>query len=298
MGRGVDGELENGDSGRNGRGRRGNRRRASGREGEEEEHDGEDEEPELGIPPSQQLMDTIAKSKSSWQSQSLTDRYSTNNTYIGFYRIVHDSKYADDEIPPLPHSSTWFSQYEDQPTLLHSYSTNQSTQPNNPPAPPESEDFIIERERISLKCPLTLLPFSDPVTSTKCPHSFEREAIMGMLAQSRLDRPAPGGGRRNRIRYIRCPVCSLELTKDDLKSDPVLLRKVNRAQALLQREEEEAELEGRSRRITLGDVDSGDDEDGDDDDGFGGGKKPDPVKIKQERGVSTFRGFEDDDGEC
>lgn len=118
---------------------------------------------------------------------------------------------------------------------------------------------------------------------------------MGMLAQSRLDKPGPGGGRKNRIRYIRCPVCSLELTQDDLKSDPVLLRKVNRAQALLQREEEEAELEGRSRRVTLGDVDS--DEDDEDDDGFGGGKRPDPVKIKQERGTSTFRGFEGDDGE-
>ena len=123
---------------------------------------------------------------------------------------------------------------------------------------------------------------------------------MGMLAQSRLDKPAPPGTegagvrrRRNRIRYIRCPVCSLELTNDDLKSDPVLLRKVNRAQTLLQREEEEAELEGRSRRVTLGDVDSDEDED-EDDDGYGGGMKPDPVRIKQEGAASTFNGFDDD----
>lgn len=134
--------------------------------------------------------------------------------------------------------------------------------------------------------------FTDPVTSTKCPHSFERDAIMGMLSQSRLDKPAPGGGRgRNRVRYIRCPVCSHELTGEDLKSDPVLLRKVRRAQEMSQREEEDAELHGERSRVTLGsDVDSEEEEYGETQDE----RKVDPVRIKRERAVSAFRGFEDD----
>lgn len=97
------------------------------------------------------------------------------------------------------------------------------------------------------------------------------------------------------MRYIRCPVCSLELTGEDLKSDPVLLRKVRRAQEMSQRVEEEAELHGERSRITLG---SDDDSEEDNEDESGQAQSvPDvnPVRIKRERAVSAFRGLEDDD---
>lgn len=120
--------------------------------------------------------------------------------------------------------------------------------------------------------------FRDPVTSTKCPHSFEREAIESMFAHSQTDMPVPGAGRRNRVRYIKCPVCSLQLTGDDLRSDAALQRKVRRAEEMTQREEEEEELEGeeegeRKRRITVGST-VGSDEDE---------MEEQVVRIKQER---------------
>lgn len=153
------------------------------------------------------------------------------------------------------------------------------------PSPAESDDIAIERERVSLRCPLTLLPFRDPVTSTKCPHSFEREAIESMLAQSPLDRPVPGAGRRGRVRLVKCPVCALELTAEDLRSDAALLRKVRRVEAMAQREEEEDELDGRSRRrITLG-SEAGAESDSDDD---GTANTNNTVRIKQEKAGSVL----------
>lgn len=113
-----------------------------------------------------------------------------------------------------------------------------------------------------------------------------------MLAQSSLDRPVPNAGRRSRIRYVKCPVCSLELTKNDLQSDPALLRKVRRAEALSQREEEDEELNGgrSKRRITLG-SDTGLESESEDD-VEDSGMRNEAARIKQEKAASVFGGDE------
>lgn len=103
-----------------------------------------------------------------------------------------------------------------------------------------------------MKCPLTLQLFQDPVTSTKCPHSFEREAILGMISRSTFYIPAPAGRGPRRTRALKCPVCSIPLTNDDLRYDPVLLRKVRRAEELSARQADD-DLEGsQSQRDRLG----------------------------------------------
>jgi AAA ATPase containing von Willebrand factor type A (vWA) domain len=181
--------------------------------------------------------------------------------------MVHDSKFPGDDVPPLPHSSTWFEHIED--TNTQSGAPARTRNQNRRASPAGSDDDIaIERERISLKCPLTLTPYQDPMTSTKCPHSFEREAIMDMIKRSptTIAPPASRRGQR-RVHVVKCPVCSIPLTADDLRPDPVLLRRVRRAQELQEREEEDDHLEGdgrkqkdRSTGITLGsDVESDDD---------------------------------------
>lgn len=56
------------------------------------------------------------------------------------------------------------------------------------------------------------------------------------------------------MRAVKCPVCSIPLTIDDLRPDPVLLRKVRRAEELLARQADD-ELEGsQSQRDRLGPV--------------------------------------------
>lgn len=119
------------------------------------------------------------------------------------------------------------------------------------PALSSDADVAIAGERISTKCPLTLLTFKNPLTSTRCPHSFEASAILDMIARSRdtaTVATSQGGGRTGggsgpRRRCIRCPVCDVRITADDLKPDPVLARKVQRAVERAQEDDEEEEEE-------------------------------------------------------
>ncbi|KAL4943654.1 zinc-finger of the MIZ type in Nse subunit-domain-containing protein [Aspergillus oleicola] len=178
--------------------------------------------------------------------------YTKNNAYIGFYRMIHDAKHPGDDIPPVPHANTWFAHLEDPNAARKRRSSSSSSiaparytrhRVAARDASAESDDDVaIERERISLKCPLTLLPFRDPVTSTKCPHSFERKAITSMIETSAQTVPAAAsssgrGGRR--IRAVKCPVCEVVLTNNDLREDPVLLRRVRRTEAAQRRREED-----------------------------------------------------------
>ena len=71
------------------------------------------------------------------------------------------------------------------------------------------DELAVASERISIKCPITLLPMKDPVTSTKCPHSFEREAILSMINASDV-RVGGSEGRGAVIqKAMQCPVCTV-----------------------------------------------------------------------------------------
>ncbi|RAH57495.1 hypothetical protein BO85DRAFT_488229 [Aspergillus piperis CBS 112811] len=321
------------------------RRRLRGDGSEEEEEEGGeeegvdvDEDEEGAVPFLAQFEDELRGKMEEYNGLSLTRRYTTNNSYIGFYKIIHEAKHIGDEIPPPPHPSTWFSHLEDphsqsqphhHPSTTSTTTTSTSTRqtktttttrshPRPSPFPSASEDdeIAIQTERISLKCPLTLLPFRDPVSSTKCPHSFEREAIFTMISGSNQMVPDPrgssgsgsgggggGGGRaRKRVRSVKCPVCEVQLTEFDLRSDPVLVRRVKRAEMAELREREremlgenqdhdgndQGEVGGGGKRkrsgrrgsaVEVDDGDSGDDDD--DDDG------EERIRVKRERGMSV-----------
>lgn len=165
--------------------------------------------------------------------------------------MVHEAKYPDNEAPPMPHSSTWFSHIEG-PGVSASSGTPGSRRTRNQrqPSPADSDDIAIERERISLQCPLTLVRFRDPVTSTKCPHSFEREAIMDMISRSQ---PVRGGPR---VKAVKCPVCSIFLTAGDLVRDTAMQRRVRRAEEQEARRAEESDSDEdeelrNGNRVTL-----------------------------------------------
>ena len=99
-------------------------------------------------------------------------------------------------------------------------------------------DIEVAGEKISLKCPLTLLPMQDPLTSTKCPHSFEGEAILDMIKSSSTVVNTEADGTQTQtqrrgargIKAIKCPVCTVLLTEADLRRDEVLVRKIRREQ--------------------------------------------------------------------
>ncbi|KAJ5093895.1 Zinc finger RING/FYVE/PHD-type [Penicillium angulare] len=226
---------------------RAQRRRDDDEESDDENYEGtperEGREASARNPPSKRLAEVLDTEGERWKELSLTERYAGHNSYVGFYRMVHDAKFPNEEAPPLPHSSTWFEHLEDSNAPTPAGHQTRSARNRRQPSDESDDDIAIQRERISMKCPLTLLPYQDPVTSTKCPHSFEREAILDMIRGSSMTVPGPGRGR---VRALKCPVCSTTLTKDDLRSDAVLLRRVRRAEEVAAREAED-QLEGQSQ---------------------------------------------------
>jgi hypothetical protein len=121
--------------------------------------------------------------KDAYTSLSYTARYARNNEYRDFKRIVHDAKYGD-EGPPLGHEDTWFS----EAGLPEFGITNTQRGTFD-----DDDDIVMDRATISTRCPLTFQQFKEPFTSTKCPHTFEKNAILEYI------RRAPG-------RMPHCPV--------------------------------------------------------------------------------------------
>ena len=133
---------------------------------------------------------------STYSSQGLSS-YASHNDYIGFKKMVHDAHYPEDSAPPMPHASTWFAvEADDGP----SPETRSAAAAANASA---DDDLAVASERISIKCPITLLDMKDPVTSQKCPHSFEKAAILDMIRMS--EDTLPG----TRQKAIQCPVCTV-----------------------------------------------------------------------------------------
>lgn len=236
--------------------RRQSRRRSGNDEDAEEEADEDYEDftptdPTGGAQAQQAPLDAFkAKmddAKTRYQSHSLTDRYADNNSFRDFRRLVHDARYGE-EGPPLPHHSEWFNEgAAPAPGVTTRARTNADDD--------DDDDIAVERATISTKCPLTLQEFVNPVASKKCPHSFEREAIMSMISNSTT--------HEGREEVVQCPVsgCAQKLTRNDLHVDAVLIRKIKRIQRAKQLEGEEAEdaeEDGQGNATLIDDEDGAD----------------------------------------
>ncbi|KAF1850211.1 uncharacterized protein K460DRAFT_411944 [Cucurbitaria berberidis CBS 394.84] len=206
------------------------RRRTQGADGDEEI----DDAPTPGPTPldgsrvaltgaSELFTSRMQSQKDSYTALSLTARYARNNDYRDFKRIVHDAKYGDDG-PPLGHEDTWFTE-SGSPAPGITDSTQRGDFDDD-------DDIVVDKATISTRCPLTFQQYKEPYTSFKCPHTFEKNAVLDMIRT--------GPHRIGGARAIECPVpgCGQMLTSDDLRTDAILVRKIKRIQ---QAEAEEAE---------------------------------------------------------
>ncbi|OQO03916.1 hypothetical protein B0A48_10558 [Cryoendolithus antarcticus] len=185
------------------------------------------------------FTEKLEEKKLEYQNYSKRQRYASNNEYKGFKQVVHDAMYPDQEVE-LPHESAWFNE------------------PGQAPAPGETaggdaeededDDIQIQRATTSTKCPLTLQEFKDPLTSTKCKHSFEASAILEMLSAS-VERENGRSGPQ----VVRCPVasCDVRFSKSDLVKDAALIRRIKRLQHAKRIEEndEDDESHGANRML-------------------------------------------------
>lgn len=223
-------------------------RRTTGEDGEEMEDEdasaGEEEYPEFtptdpagGTPGQRAPVDVfrtnVEDAKLRYQSKSQAERYAEDQTYYNFREVVHDAVHHDKEdVPPLD-KSRWFSEGGAPAPGI----TNRNVDAENED---EDDDLAISKATISTKCLLTLREFVDPYTSKKCPHSFEKEAILGLIAGSEK-RAAPAPGQRQGEKCVICPVggCKEQLTRNDLGVDKVIVRKIQRIQRSKELQQEE-----------------------------------------------------------
>ena len=237
-------------------------RRRRGGDGEDNEDGNEEEEypdftptdPAGGTQPvpsvSGAWMRKVDDEKMRYQNFTMAQRYAKENEYINFKGIVHTSRFPDGDLQQ-PHVSTWFTENGAAP---------QPGITGTGVAGDDDDDIQIQRSKTSTKCPLTLQEFKDPVTSSKCQHSFEASAIMEMISNSSERVGAQRGPRGGGEKAVRCPVASCDhmLTKGDLNEDPVIRYTVARLQRARRLEEEEDD----------------DDEENDDGEGRSGRRRP------------------------
>ncbi|KAJ9151354.1 E3 SUMO-protein ligase nse2 [Pleurostoma richardsiae] len=140
------------------------------------------------------------------------EKYGLNNDYVSFKKTWHDAVNQDNEVP-LPDATTWFEDSGRSRAKGKGRGRGRKTQAND-----DDDDIVVEREVISYTCPLTLMPFKEPYSNKLCKHTFEKDAILGMIRQSHG--------------VVRCPQtgCSQTLRASDFYLDDLIMRKMKRAE--------------------------------------------------------------------
>ncbi|CAK1355125.1 unnamed protein product [Cercospora beticola] len=209
----------------------------------------------------------VQQSREKFHGLPLYERYAENKEYANFKSILHDAQHPDTDPPD---ASQWF-------TEAGAPAPGERRDENDPDA--SDDDIEVIRGQISTKCPLTLQEFKEPLTSTKCRHTFESFAILELIAHSAM-----------RPKAAQCPVpgCSAMLEKGDVRPDMLTIRKIQRIQRNRQQQEAEDDSGSEMGNGTQGRGHIIDDDDDNDVDGASHQMQP-PVKPEPRSTASTAR---------
>lgn len=158
--------------------------------------DGEDEEDENGDedlpPPDRSVFEVLEANRrakaAEYASMTAHQRYALNNDYAAFKKLWHDSIFGDEGVP-LPDPSRWFDR-DGNPVAGQGGGAGANQQQEDD----SDEDLVIEGEVHSFTCPLSLEPLSEPFTSRKCNHTFQKAAIVEWLGRSHVQKICPQTG--------------------------------------------------------------------------------------------------------
>ncbi len=234
------------------------RRQRSDGEGEDEDMPDADEVDILS--PTELLKQATDEYIQKYGSRSMTNRYSKNKHYEDFKKILHETTNGD--TVPLPPTSEWFTA-DGAPRLRGLDAADTPAQ-----AEESDEDLQITGGVTSLKCPLTLQTFKHPYSNHVCSHTFEKSAILEMMATATVfyDNPQQRGRARGPgVKKLKCPTpgCDKMLEEKGFYDDEIKARMVKRELAKearerereLQDSESEEDVRGKSakpnRRETL-----------------------------------------------
>ena len=143
------------------------------------------------------------------------ERYALNNDYAGFKKLWHDAAVGEDG-PPLADASRWF-RPDGRPVMKRPGARRMTDYGDEEDE--EDDDIEVARETLSLNCPLTLRPMTEPYSNVKCKHTFEKTAILEYL-------PARG--------EVQCPQtgCAQKFARSRFETefylDEAMLRRIER----------------------------------------------------------------------
>ncbi|PKS11383.1 hypothetical protein jhhlp_003146 [Lomentospora prolificans] len=192
---------------------------------------------EPAFEPSTDMIRGIRGQKSDeYENMDMYQRYSLNNDYIEFKRQWHMGLHGADAV--VPDAKRWFTR-DGQPVFNYGHGGGQGGSNGigeDEETMDDDEDIVIEREKVSTRCPLSLQEMKDPYTNSRCKHTFEKDAIMEFFGSAR---------------QVMCPQagCSMTFTKRDLYPDRAMLARIRRARRERQEPESEEDEDENSRMI-------------------------------------------------
>lgn len=219
-----------------------------------EKDEEEEDEPVSIAGPLRRLRDNKRKLQADYEDKSLHQRYGLNNDYINFKRLWHDAVHSVDK-KPLPDASRWFNDNGGEEAEEE-----------------DDEDLIVAGEKKDLRCPLSMVMMTEPFTSAKCNHTFEKAAIVeflrgkpGRTARCPLTGCDKVGAALLFFSFRICTVLELlaadcplqQVSLDDFSLDQYMLRQIKRSQRQdeedddenMEEEEEDADPD-ESMRVT------------------------------------------------
>ncbi|CAK7267646.1 hypothetical protein SEPCBS57363_002692 [Sporothrix epigloea] len=215
--------------------------------GSEEDEDGNDEDEDTtadtnafhGPPPTSAtslLTEERGIRAAAYSQLSAHQKYGLNNDYVAFKQVWHYGMFPENNVP-LPEASHWFNAAGEPVKYGQNRGAggNEGNEENGADngAEDEDDDLVVQREVISLKCPLSLVTMVDPYRSKLCKHTFERDAIIEYLR---------GGPPATRNLPKKCPQtgCEVEYTAADLVPDTVTRRRIQHAAQVEKRRQDAA----------------------------------------------------------
>ncbi|TFK28018.1 hypothetical protein FA15DRAFT_585064 [Coprinopsis marcescibilis] len=152
-------------------------------------------------------QDEARAKKEAYHGKSTRQKYAKHDAYMEFKSGIWQMQHPDAAMPPL----TNFIPKEDGDKS------------------DDDDDLEIGGQIQDFKCPITLTPLVDPLTSMLCGHSYDANALRSMLRGDIKDCPASG--------------CRKKISIADCKADPELAKKAKSYARRIARQEEDEHSE-------------------------------------------------------
>ncbi|KIK69615.1 hypothetical protein GYMLUDRAFT_254920 [Collybiopsis luxurians FD-317 M1] len=130
----------------------------------------------------EQYQANAQKDKDSYTARTMRQKYAKNETYKNFKQSIYEIENPGQAMPPVTE-------------FMPKESGDDSD---------DDDDLEMGAVTQDYKCPLTLRPLEDPVTSDVCGHSFSRDAIREYFGNDQGSRNCPASGCREKFRITNC----------------------------------------------------------------------------------------------